>query len=127
MDGWKFTEVITTLREYQTLLDHMSVLLISSACVLAFKNRRLKTRTGALCLSIGAFMLAVANLVLGFNFRSKLVDIIPSLDLQKNPSSYTDPCLKSLALWQIGLLSLGAALLIFSAYRTPRDRKSNAS
>lgn len=125
MADWQFTEILVTLRDYQTLLNQISVVLITSSGVLAFKNRRLKGRRLTLGLSTLALILGIVNIVLGFHFRSKMIEIIPDLKLDQNPSSLTDPNLKCLTLLQIGSLVVGAIVLVIAAAKTPRERVTN--
>lgn len=124
---WKFAECLATLRDYQLLLNQIAVILISGACILAFKNRRLASRKVPLGLTAGALLSAIITLFLGLSFRSKLVDITLALDYERNPSSLTDETLKCLLVSQVSLLSLGAVLLLIAAALTPRDRSTNAA
>lgn len=124
---WKFAEVLSTLRDYQQLLNQIAVVLITGACVLAFKNRRLASRKASLWLTGLALVVSIATLFLGLSFRSKLVDITLALDYAKNPASLTDESLKDLLLYQVSLQSVAAAMLVAAAALTPRDRSTNGT
>lgn len=124
---WKFAEVLTTLRDYQLLLNQIAVVLITGACILSYKNRRLASRKVSFGLTAASLGIAIITLFLGLSFRSKLVDITLALDYVKNPSSLTDETLKCLLISQVALLSLGAVVLAVAAGLTPRDRNSNGS
>lgn len=125
MEEWKFAEVLTTLRDYQLLLNQIAVVVVTGSCILAFKNRRLAKRKWALILTAIALLSSIATLFLGLSFRSKLVDITLALNLEKNPSSLTDETLKCLLLSQVSLLSVASVLLVIAAATTPRDRITN--
>ena len=128
IDQLKISEVLNTFRDYQILLNQIAVVLISSAGILTFKNRRLAKRNIPVILSASALVLGILNLLLGLAFRSRLVDVTLGLGFDQKPASLTDATLKSLTYWQVGLLALGAILLIVAAAKTPRDynRKSES-
>lgn len=124
MLDWQYTETLITLRDYQTLLNQISIVLITSSGILAFKNRRLKGRGWPLGLASFAMFLGVVSIIVGFNFRSKLIDVILFLK-ESPPSSLTDESLKCMTLSQVTLLSLGSIVLIIAASKTPREKREN--
>jgi len=123
MEDWQFVEIINTLRDYQTLLNQISVLLITAAGILIFKNHGLQKSKCSLLLSSLALIFGIISLVMGFLFRSQLIDIIPGLEFPINPSSLTDPQLKCLSLGQLILLICSTVTLAIGAFSTPRSAR----
>lgn len=120
MENWKFVEIIAILKDYNILLDQIAVLLITSAGILAFKFSRVEKRMASRILSAISLFSGIACLVIGFFFRSKLIDIIIKLGLKEGASSITDPSLKHRTIAQLCILAIGAIFLGIAALLTPR-------
>ena len=123
MADWQFTEIITTHREYQELLVQLSMVLITGSSTLIFINRNSR-KTLSFLSAIFASVFGILSIVWSFGFKSRLIDIIPTLTATENGSSLTDAGLQCNATTQLVFIIVSLIFISIAGACTPKNRDS---